>query len=86
MIRQPIRFPGDRPLNRSAAAQVAQVTIRFECRIMIEREQKIVNAKSMLGLLSLGLDAQTDMMLLAEGPDEDQAVAAIVKLLTEEMA
>ena len=85
MLRQPISFPGGKPLTRSTAAQISQVTNRFECRIMIERDQKIVNAKSMLGLLSLGLDDHTDMVLLAEGPDEDQAVAAIVKLLTEEM-
>lgn len=86
MIRQPIRFPGDKPLTRAAAAQVAQVTTKFECRIMIEKEQKIVNAKSMLGLLSMGLDDQNGMTLLADGADEEQAVAAIVKLLTEEMA
>ena len=86
MLRHPICFPGGKPLTRSTAAQVAKVTTRFECRIMIERDQKIVNAKSMLGLLSLGLDDQTDMVLIAEGPDEEQAVNAIVKLLTEEMA
>lgn len=86
MIRRSIRFPGDQPLTRSAAAQVAQVTTRFESRIMIEREQKIVNAKSMLGLLSLGMDEQTEMTLLAEGPDENEAMDAIVKLLTEDMA
>lgn len=85
MLRQPITFPGGKPLTRSTAAQVAQVTSRFECRIMIERHQKIVNAKSMLGLLSLGLDAQNDMVLLAEGPDEQEAVAAIVELFSGQL-
>ena len=60
-----------------------QVTSRFACRMMIEREQKIVNAKSMLGLLSLGLDAQSGMSLLADGPDEAEAVAAIEALLSQ---
>ena len=50
---------------------------------MIERDQKIVNAKSMLGLLSLGLEAQSGMVLLAEGPDEAEAVAAIEQLLSQ---
>lgn len=81
MIRQPIRFPGDKPLNRSAAAQIAKVTTRFECRIMIEREQKIVNAKSMLGLLSLGADDQANMVLIAEGADEAAAADAVMKVL-----
>lgn len=83
MIRQPITFPGGKPLTRTAAAQIVQVTSRFTCRLMIEREQKIVNAKSMLGLLSLGLDAQSGMALLAEGPDEAEAVAAIEQLLSQ---
>ena len=83
MIRQPIAFPGGKPLTRTAAAQIVQVTSRFTCRLMIEREQKIVNAKSMLGLLSLGLDAQSGMVLLAEGPDEAEAVAAIEQLLSQ---
>lgn len=83
MIRQPITFPGGKPLTRTAAAQIVQVTSRFACRLMIERDQKIVNAKSMLGLLSLGLEAQSGMVLLAEGPDEAEAVAAIEQLLSQ---
>ena len=83
MIRQHITFSGGKPLTRTAAAQIVQVTSRFTCRLMIEREQKIVNAKSMLGLLSLGLDAQSGMVLLAEGPDEAEAVAAIEQLLSQ---
>ena len=83
MIRHPIAFPDGKPLNRAAAVQVTNVTTMFESRIMIEREQKIVNAKSMLGLLSLGLDAQTGMVLLAEGPDEQEAVNAVVELLSK---
>lgn len=85
MLRRPIHFPGDKPLTRATAAQIAQVTTRYESRMMIERDQKIVNAKSMLGLLSLGLDAQSEMVLLTEGPDEQEAMDAILKLLTEEM-
>ena len=48
---------------------------------MIQREQKIVNAKSMLGLLSLGADDQANMMLIAEGADEEAAAAAVLGVL-----
>ena len=53
MIRKPIAFPDGKPLTRALAAQLVQITGRFESRVMIEHEQKLVNAKSMLGLLSL---------------------------------
>ena len=51
---------------------------------MIEHDAKIVNAKSMLGLLSQGADAQAGLCLLAEGPDEADAAAAVEALLNSE--
>jgi phosphotransferase system HPr (HPr) family protein len=81
MIRKPISFPGSVPLTRALAAEVVQTASGFEARVMIQREQKIVNAKSMLGLLSLGLDDQANMVLIAEGMDEEEAAAAVLAIL-----
>ncbi len=81
MIRKPITFPENAPLTRSLAAEVVQAASQFEARVMIQREQKIVNAKSMLGLLSLGSDDQNDMTLVAEGADEEAAAAAVLAVL-----
>ncbi len=81
MIRKPITFPGNVPLTRSKAAEVVQTASAFEARVMIQREQKIVNAKSMLGLLSLGADDQVNMLLVAEGADEEAAAAAVLSVL-----
>lgn len=81
MIRTPITFPGQEPLTRALAAEVVQTASAFEARVMIQRDQKIVNAKSMLGLLSLGADDQANMVLIAEGTDEAAAAAAIVAVL-----
>lgn len=81
MIRKPITFPTNEPLTRSLAAEVVQAASQFEARVMIQRAQKIVNAKSMLGLLSLGTDDQNDMILVAEGADEEAAAAAVLAVL-----
>lgn len=81
MIRKPISFPGNIPLTRALAAEVVQTASAFEARVMIQRDQKIVNAKSMLGLLSLGADDQANMVLIAEGADEDAAAAAVLAAL-----
>ena len=48
---------------------------------MIAQHQKIVNAKSTLGLLALSADDLTELVLIAEGPDEAEVVAAIEALL-----
>lgn len=81
MIRTPIAFPNHAPLTRTIAASLVQTAARYESRIMIHCRQKVVNAKSMLGLLSLDADDQNDLVLVAEGPDEAAAVEAINALL-----
>ena len=63
------------------SALLVREASRFESRLMIEHNAKIVNAKSMLGLLSLGADAQAGLCLLAEGPDEAAAADAMEALL-----
>jgi len=80
MIKQPVAFPADQPLTRSSAAQLVQIASRFDCRVMIEQNQKLVNAKSMLGLLSLGVE-EGGMQLLVDGAEEEAAAAAIVEWL-----
>ncbi|MBR2719407.1 MAG: HPr family phosphocarrier protein [Clostridia bacterium] len=80
MIRQPIVFPAGQPLTRTSAAQLVQIASRFDCRVMIEQNQKLVNAKSMLGLLSLGVE-EGGMQLLVDGAEEENAAAAIVEWL-----
>ena len=81
MIRKSIVFPDNQPLTRALAAEVVQTASCFEARVMISRYQKIVNAKSTLGLLSLSAEDQNDLVLIAEGPDEAAAVEAIAALL-----
>ena len=75
MIVKPITFPNHQPLNRPLAAQVVQTASRFDARVMIRRHQKVVNAKSMLGLLSLDADEQNEMFLVCDGADEEAASA-----------
>ena len=81
MIRKSIAFPDNQPLTRALAAEVVQTASCFEARVMISRHQKIVNAKSTLGLLSLSAEDQNDLVLIADGPDEAAAAEAIVALL-----
>ena len=81
MIRKPITFPGGAPLTRALAAEVVQAASAFDARVMIQHDQKIVNAKSMLGLLSLSTEDQSRLVLVAEGADEEAAAAAVLAVL-----
>ena len=81
MIRKPLVFPGNAPLTRALAAEVVQTASVYESRVMIQWAQKIVNAKSMLGLLSLSAEDQENMVLIAEGVDEAEAADAVLAVL-----
>ena len=50
----------------------------------MEREDRRVNAKSLLGVLSLGIVKGTTVSLIADGADEEAAVEALVELINTE--
>ena len=58
----------------------------FKSSIWIEMEERRANAKSLLGVLSLGIDGGTTVKIIAAGPDEEQAVEELVKLVNSGFA
>jgi phosphocarrier protein HPr len=58
----------------------------FKSSIWIEKEERRVNAKSLLGVLSLGIDGGTPIKVIAAGTDEEQAVEELVKLVNSGFA
>ena len=81
MIRKVFTLPPTLPVSRVLATQLAQTAGRFSSRIMIENEQKIVNGKSLLGLLSLYDALDKPLQLIVEGPDEVEAAAAVMSFV-----
>ena len=53
----------------------------YKSTIMVEKEERKVNAKSLLGVLSLGITRGTTIVLSAEGADEEEAVNALCDLI-----
>ena len=54
----------------------------FKCSIWVEKDERRVNAKSLLGVLSLGIVKGTSINLIADGVDEKEAVDALVELIS----
>ncbi len=54
----------------------------YKASIWVEKEERRVNAKSLLGVLSLGIVGGTTIRIIADGPDEQQAVDGLLKLVT----
>ena len=53
----------------------------FKSSIWVEKEERRVNAKSLLGVLSLGIMGGTDIRIIADGSDEEEAVEGLVALV-----
>ena len=70
-------------LKAKAAASFVQVANQFESQILIEYSNKKINAKSIMGLLSLGVKYGESIYVFANGTDEKAAVNALVDLVAK---
>ena len=61
---------------------LVQVASQFESQIFVESGEKKVNAKSIMGMMTLGLDTGEKITVVAEGNDEEEAMTSIEKYLT----
>ena len=68
-------------LHARPATFFIQKANEFKSSIWIEKEERRVNAKSLLGILSLGIVGGTDISIIADGSDEQQAVDGLIKLI-----
>ena len=81
MIRQPINLKPILPMKRQTAAEIATLASRFDCTFTLESRNVILNAKSMLGLLSMTIPDDGEVTLAADGTDEATAISSMNDLL-----
>lgn len=63
-------------------AMLVQVASQFESKIYIESENKKINAKSIMGMMGLGLATGEKITVSADGPDEAAALDGVEKYLS----
>lgn len=68
-------------LHARPATFFIQKANEFKSSIWIEKEERRVNAKSLLGILSLGIVGGTSIRIIAEGSDEQDAVNGLIDLV-----
>ena len=68
-------------LHARPATFFIQKANEFKATIWVEKEERRVNSKSLLGVLSLGIVGGTTIRIIADGSDEEEAVESLVKLV-----
>ena len=83
MVSKEVVISNQVGLHARPATFFIQKANEFKSSIWIEKEDRRVNAKSLLGVLSLGIVKGTTITLIADGTDEKEAVNALVELVKD---
>ncbi|MDR3337458.1 MAG: HPr family phosphocarrier protein [Treponema sp.] len=67
-------------IHARPAALLVQTTKDFKCSIHIEKENERINGKSIMGIITLGAAYGTELKLITDGEDEQEAMETLVKL------
>lgn len=81
MIKRDIRINLESGLEARPIALLVQEASKYESKIYIQLGDRRVNAKSIMGMMSLGLDNGEQLEVSADGADEQAAVAGIENFL-----
>ena len=82
MIKKPITINLSTGLEARPVAQLVQVASQFNSEIYVEIGKKRVNAKSIMGMMTLGLNYGDSIVVSANGIDEEEAMKEIEKYLS----
>ena len=83
MIKKVVTVKLKNGLHARPAALFVQEANKFSSDIFVEKDEKKVNAKSSMGIMSLAINTGSDLTIIADGSDEEQAVLSLSVLLNK---
>jgi len=81
MVRKDVTITNNIGLHARPATFFIQKANNYKCSIWVEKYERRVNAKSLLGVLSLGIAKGMTVTLIADGQDEESAVDGLIALI-----
>ncbi len=84
MIQKDIQIKLSGGLEARPIAVLVQVASQYESTVYLQIDNKKVNAKSIMGMMSLGLNSGEEVTVLVDGADEQEALVNIEKYLSGE--
>ena len=86
MLSKDVTVKNQVGLHARPATFFIQKANEYKASIWIEKDERKINAKSLLGVLSLGITKGTEIKLIADGADEEEAVNGLIELITSDFA
>ena len=84
MLKKTITIGLSSGLEARPVAMLVQIASQFDSQIYVENNNARVNAKSIMGMMTLGLDAGEEITLSANGDDENAAMESIEQYLSNQ--
>jgi len=82
VIRKKLIVKNKQGLHARPAALFVQIANKFDSRITVKRNKEKVNGKSIMGILTLGAEKDSTIIIEAEGDDADLAILELEKIVT----
>jgi phosphocarrier protein HPr len=81
MLQREVEIVNKLGLHARASAKLTQLAARYQSDVQMSRSGRKVNAKSIMGVMMLAAGKGTKVMIETDGPDESDAMDAIVSLI-----
>ena len=81
MIRKPVTIQNNMDMEDRPVAHLVQEASQYASQVYIAMGSKKINAKSIMGMMSLKLQKGEDVTIVADGQDEDAAVSGVATFL-----
>ncbi|MDD3337364.1 MAG: HPr family phosphocarrier protein [Lachnospiraceae bacterium] len=85
MVREKVTVKAKSGLHARPANLLIKTAQKYKCKVEIEVDNKIFNAKSLIGILAAGIDCGTEVSVICTGDDEEAASKEVVELITGDM-
>ena len=82
MIKKPVTIQANMDMEARPIAHLVQEASQYSSRVYIELDEKKINAKSIMGMMSMGLQSGDEVIITVNGEDEEVAMENIEKYLT----
>ena len=83
MLQQDVLIINNLGLHARASAKLTQLASKYKCEVMMTRNNRRVNAKSIMGVMMLAAAKGTTVGIETDGEDEAEALQALLKLIND---
>ena len=85
MLEKTVKVAMTEGTEERPVAVLVQIASQYESQIHLVSDDKKINAKSIMAVMSLGVKKGNEVIITAEGEDEEEAIAEIQKVLEENL-